>query len=428
MHRLFLFPLGAAKKIVRLEVGIPSRFFRRSARQTAVCFWRGNRPPTGAATRPVLSAHFGFEDFWAVKIDSIGEKMWEQSYGGSGVDWFYQAVATPDGGFLLAGDSTSFADGNKTSPPLNDLNGDAWPVAGADVWVVRIDSEGRKLWDRYVGSTRADGLSKIQATRDGGAMVTGRSVVDGFWGWWGPLEHFAVRLDSAGNERWRHSFGTNSFFVEILEMSDGGFIVGGGSSSGTNQFKSSPSFGSTDCWLVRLDSSGNKLWDLSLGGRGEDFFSTIAQTKDGGFILGIASTSGADGNKTTPGYGDYDLWAVKLGPEPPPDSDGDGVPDAEDLCPGTLLGAIVNANGCSSGQLVPCTGPWTSHGEYLRDIVKVSGQFRRAGLITHEQRLATFMQTTRRKTVQQIFEWKARDAASVTQRLSFGLGWERDFR
>jgi hypothetical protein len=170
-------------------------------------------------------------------------------------------------------------------------------------------------------------------------------------------------------------------------MFDGGFLLAGFAATGTNDLKHDPGYGTNDCWLLRLDANGNRMWDMALGGSGDEWLGTLERTRDGGFILGIASSSGADGNKTTPNYGDYDLWAVKLGPEPPLDSDGDGVPDKDDQCPDTPSGTVVNAHGCSIEQLVPCNGPWMNHGQYVRTIVKIAGQFRKAGLLTrHEQR------------------------------------------
>jgi hypothetical protein len=85
------------------------------------------------------------------------------------------------------------------------------------------------------------------------------------------------------------------------------------------------------------------------------------------------------------------MWVVKLGPELPSDSDGDGVPDAEDNCPNTPLDAIVNASGCAIEQLVPCNGSWKNHGQYVNAIAKVTGQFRKLGIISHKQRLALFV-------------------------------------
>jgi hypothetical protein len=72
-----------------------------------------------------------------------------------------------------------------------------------------------------------------------------------------------------------------------------------------------------DFWVVRLDENGNRLWDGTYGGPDRDEIRSLQQTSDGGFILGGRSYSGPGGNKTTPNYGMTDFWVVKLGPEPP---------------------------------------------------------------------------------------------------------------
>jgi hypothetical protein len=67
------------------------------------------------------------------------------------------------------------------------------------------------------------------------------------------------------------------------------------------------------------------------------------------------------------------------------DSDGDGVWDYLDQCPGTPAGAIVDANGCSSEQLCPCDGPWRNHGDYVSHVQAVVTRFVREGLIIRSQ-------------------------------------------
>jgi hypothetical protein len=74
-----------------------------------------------------------------------------------------------------------------------------------------------------------------------------------------------------------------------------------------------------------------------------------------------------------------------------PDADGDGVPDSLDQCADTPAGEVVNAQGCSINQLVPCSGPrsggrWRNHGKYVSRIARVSKQFVRAGLISARER------------------------------------------
>jgi uncharacterized repeat protein (TIGR03803 family) len=74
----------------------------------------------------------------------------------------------------------------------------------------------------------------------------------------------------------------------------------------------------------------------------------------------------------------------------PADSDGDGVPDDVDLCPGTPAGSVVDEHGCSIDQLVPCDGPitggrWKNHGQYVTAFNTVADSFLAKGLITAEQ-------------------------------------------
>ena len=72
------------------------------------------------------------------------------------------------------------------------------------------------------------------------------------------------------------------------------------------------------------------------------------------------------------------------------DADGDGVPDSIDLCPDTPPGAIVNSNGCSIAQLVPCSGPlsggsWQSHGQYVFNVIETATRFLRSNLINRRE-------------------------------------------
>jgi hypothetical protein len=87
-------------------------------------------------------------------------------------------------------------------------------------------------------------------------------------------------------------------------------------------------------------------------------------------------------------YGRIDIGAFEV--QKLPDSDGDGVPDMFDQCPNTPPGAIVDINGCSIAQLVPCAGPatggtWKNHGQYVAAVVQEATVFLQAGLITRRQ-------------------------------------------
>jgi hypothetical protein len=72
------------------------------------------------------------------------------------------------------------------------------------------------------------------------------------------------------------------------------------------------------------------------------------------------------------------------------DTDLDGIADSVDQCPGTPLGAVVDADGCSIDQLVPCDGPasggsWKNHGQYVSAVAQVVNEFLAEGLITEDE-------------------------------------------
>jgi len=321
-----------------------------------------------------FNPHF---DLLVRRSDASGNTLWEQAYGGTGMEGNPNVVEMPDGGFIIVATSDSPPGEHKTAP-LHDSPTQASSFSLGDVWLVRVDSAGRKLWDNSFGKEHFDWTYKLFPTPDGGAVLSWIAGSTNL----GEYDYVISRIDAEGKEVWRRTSDANQSLYATLVMPDGGFLLGGWSSLGANENKSSPNFGASDGWLVRVDANGQALWDLSLGGGENDNVTTLAQTKEGGFIVGLASASGADGNKTTPAYGDFDFWAVKLGPERPTDADNDGISDDHDNCPDTPQGTIVNAHGCSIEQLASCAGSWENHGQYVRAIVQATARFREAGLLT----------------------------------------------
>src|SRR4029077_3569095 len=73
------------------------------------------------------------------------------------------------------------------------------------------------------------------------------------------------------------------------------------------------------------------------------------------------------------------------------DADADGVPDSVDQCPNTPPDTVVNAQGCSIDQLVPCAGPasggtWKNHGQYVKTFTQTLKQFVSQGLISRREK------------------------------------------
>lgn len=251
---------------------------------------------------------FGGVDVWLVKLDASGNKIWDKAFGGSQYDDVYAIHALSDGGLLLVGSTLSSADGNKSSPTYGSSDG----------WLVKVDAEGNKVWDRTFGGSGEDWFTSIQSTRDGGFLLGGvsQSPADGNKAApaLGNADMWLVKVDAGGNKIWDRSYGGTNFDVlnAMAPTSDGGCLLGGVSGSDVGPGRSAPISGLLDYWIVKVDAGGNQLWDKSYGGMSMDELSVIRPLADGGFLLGGSSASGADGNKTALPYGGNDYWVVRI--------------------------------------------------------------------------------------------------------------------
>lgn len=233
--------------------------------------------------------------------------QWQNEFGGSNGDFVADILQTTDGGYVFAGTSRS-TNGNKTSPNYG----------GDDYWIVKLDSTGAKLWEQSFGGSDHDELRAFRQTSDGGFILGGYSY-SGPSGAktgtnFGSADFWIVRLDSNGNKLWDKTFGGSDYeeLTDIQVTADGGYILAGFSSSPPSGNKNAPAFRGADYWIVRLDSNGNQLWDRSFGGLDADILYAVQETADGGFLLAGASNSDPSGNKTASAYGGDDIWLVRL--------------------------------------------------------------------------------------------------------------------
>jgi hypothetical protein len=129
--------------------------------------------------------------------------------------------------------------------------------------------------------------------------------------WYG-YELWILKLDSIGNKLWDKTLGGSSGddAYSIIQTSDGGYIVAGYSRSNDVDI-SDGNNGSEDYWIVKLDATGNKVWDKTLGGASEDYASSIQQTSDGGYIV-AGTTFSNNGDVNDENNGNSDIWIVKL--------------------------------------------------------------------------------------------------------------------
>jgi hypothetical protein len=247
---------------------------------------------------------WGVADYWVLKIDSIGNIIWQKSLGGDNDDELFSTGLTLDGGYILAGSSWS-------------LSGDVTTHNGqADFWIVKLNGSGTIVWEKSLGgSSSEDWAYSIQNTSDNGYVLAGQSYsndidVSGHHGTGGFPDYWVVKLNSSGNIEWQKSLGgtLGDRATSILETTDGSFIVAGGSSSNDGDISSN--HGNEDYWIVKLSSTGVVEWEKSLGGSNFEIPFSIKSTIDGGFIVAGYTTS-TDGDVTL-NYGISDYWIVKL--------------------------------------------------------------------------------------------------------------------
>ena len=253
----------------------------------------------------------GSFDYWVVKLDAVGAIQWQNTIGGWEFDYLYSIQQTSDGGYVLGGRSWSGISGDKTDTSRG----------GNDYWVVKLDSTGLIQWQNTIGGSINDFLISIEQTADGGYILGGWSSSDSTGDKTedsqGGRDYWVVKLDIAGSIQWQNTIGGSGTdrLESIQQTSDGGYVMGGVSDSPISGDKTEDSLGGDDYWVVKLDTAGAIQWQNTIGGSGNDQLYSIQQTTDGGYVMGGYSLSNISGDKTENSQGNWDYWVVKLGPD-----------------------------------------------------------------------------------------------------------------
>jgi hypothetical protein len=238
---------------------------------------------------------------------------WDKTYGAGGIGDAYSIVQTSDGGYALAGTSGAGASLFKTDAAGNvqwnqavgtsmdtvnsmiqtsdggyALVGCAYDVGNGDFLLVKTDASGNMQWNRTYGfgDSWETAYSVVQ-TIDGGYALAGST--DHF----GPTDFWLVKTDAFGNMQWNTSYGgsgySGDFGVSVVQTSDGGYALAGGTNSygaGLEQF-----------WLIKTDASGNAQWSKTYGALTRDEYAySCIQTSDGGYALAGSTTYGGAEN------------------------------------------------------------------------------------------------------------------------------------
>jgi hypothetical protein len=321
-----------------------------------------------SASGDVSAVNHGLGDYWIVKLDVNGVIVWDKLFGGNNDEAAFSIQQIADGGYIIAGASASSANGNvsnvnhggsdiwivlldqygnidndrllggnadesaKSIQQTSDgnliiagystssLNGDVTGINHGfiDVWVVKSDINGDIIWDKLLGGDNDEEALSIQQTTDGGYIIAGYSFSsvngDVTATNHGLTDYWIIKLDAAGNITWNKLLGGtgNEYATSIQQTTDGGYIIAGYSQSSANGNVTGVNHGLKDYWIVKLDATGNIVWNKLLGGNNDEVAYSIQQTTDGGYVVAGTSKSSANGDVTGTNHGLNDYWIVKL--------------------------------------------------------------------------------------------------------------------
>jgi uncharacterized delta-60 repeat protein len=262
-------------------------------------------------------------DVYVVKLDAKGNLQWTRTIGGPGDEIGQSLIQTSDGGYAIAGSTTSFGAGY------------------TDVYVVKLDAYGNLQWTKTIGGKNTDeGLSLIQ-TSDGGYAIAGSTTSFGA----GYTDVYVVKLNANGNLQWTKTIGgkRGDLGISLIQTSDGDYAIAG--------YTKSFGAGEWDVYVVKLNADGNLQRTKTISAKNEyPSKSSLIQTSDGSYaIAGFTSSFGA---------GEEDVYFIKL------DRNGDAccaVSQTSQVGSGGRLRSATSSIG-SGGKLTSPTSTTSSGG------------------------------------------------------------------
>ncbi|MFN0203389.1 MAG: T9SS C-terminal target domain-containing protein [Bacteroidia bacterium] len=181
-----------------------------------------------------------------------------------------------------------------------------------DMWVLKLDSIGTIQWQKSLGGSSRDEATAITQTLDGHYILVGSTfstdgdIKDNH----GSFDIWAVKMNATGNIIWQRCLGGSSIdeATDVQVTRDGGCIISGFTKSTNGNVGNN--HGLYDFWLVKLSSTGNLEWEKSFGGSSDDKCYSIKTTMEGGFIV-AGHTKSIDGDISN-NHGGFDAWLVCL--------------------------------------------------------------------------------------------------------------------
>ncbi len=250
------------------------------------------------------------------KTNFNAELVLSKTFGGSLEEKINGVVKTSDGGMIVIGNT-------------NSLNGDIDKMHDQiDIWIIKIDVNGNKVWSKTIGGSKNDYGTSIIATNDGNYVIAGYSASNDadIPGNVGQHDFFISKINGLGDKIWSKNYGFSGHdhAHKIIQTKDGGFFVagfseyegidgsGGGQDNGVGHGigHRGALHGTGEFIGVKLDSAGEFQWFRYYGGTQNDVVSDVVQANDGGYVMvGYSESTNFD---VTHNKGSYDYWVVKI--------------------------------------------------------------------------------------------------------------------
>ena len=217
----------------------------------------------------------GNSDIYLIKTNANGDIEWQKTFGGNNNDNGFSVQQTIDGGYIIVGDTYSYG------------------ADGSDVYLIKTNEFGNAEWQRTFGGGGNEEGHSVQQTTEGDYIIAGDTSSYGS----GNSDVYLIKTNANGDLEWQKTFGgkDNDYGYSVKQTTDGGYIITGGTYS--------YGFGERDVYLVKTDAFGSAEWEKTFGGEDIDEGFSVQQTTDGGYII--------VGDTESYGAGDYDVYLAK---------------------------------------------------------------------------------------------------------------------
>jgi hypothetical protein len=212
----------------------------------------------------------GNTDMYLLKLDSMGQRKFETSFGGYSNEIGKSIVQLLDSSFVIVGYTSSTG------------------VGGYDIFLVKADKSGNLVWQKTIGGTDWDFAFSLQATTDGGFIIAGTTYSFGR----GNADGYIIKTDANGDITWTKTYGglKDDEFKSVIQTTDGNYALAGYTKSYNDSLG--------DAWVFKIGVNGDSIYSSSIGGLYSDYFNNVIELPNNNLYFVGANKSQTNGANT----------------------------------------------------------------------------------------------------------------------------------